>query len=340
MARRERASQDEPQIIGRSDVMVALRRKIERVGPTEATVLIRGERGTGKELIASAIHRASPRPHQPYVVVNCAALPLELLASELFGHEPGAFTGAVGRRRGLIAAAAGGTVFLDEIGDLRPEGQAILLRFLQDREVRPLGSTTASHVDVRVLAATNAHLEQAIERGTFRADLYDRLAEVVLTVAPLRERGGDIPALVRHFVGRHTQRHHGYVRGLTADALALVERYAWPGNVRELERAVSRAVIFASGPWIGPADLDLPGGVLSTVNIGRLPPAGLSPRQEQIEALASACGAVRRRDVVSRLGISGETARRELSALVRLGILRRHGRHRGCRYVPVSGPPA
>ncbi len=335
MPRRQRPTADGSQIIGRSPAIQRLLRQIAIVGPTEATVLILGERGTGKELVAEALQRESRRRDKPYVKVNCAALPTELLASELFGHERGAFTGALERRRGLLAAADGGTLFLDEIGDLPLMAQAMLLRFLQEREVRPLGSGNSMRVDVRVLAATNADLEHAIQRQTFRADLYDRLAEVVLAVPPLRERGGDIAVLLRHFVARCAQRHHRPVRGVTPDALALAGRHAWPGNVRELEQAASRAVVFAAGPWIGPLDLELPCRTGSSVDAVD---DRLSPRQARIEALARACGTVRRGEVAVRLGISGETARRELSALVRLGILRRDGSHRGCRYAAVSRP--
>ena len=173
-------------ILGRSAAIRRLVGRIERVAPTEATVLIQGERGTGKELVAAAIHEASRRRRQPYVTLNCAALPAELLASELFGHERGAFTGAVQRQPGLLAAADTGTVLLDEVGDLSPNGQAMLLRFLQEREVRPLGAARAVRLDVRVIAATNRDLETAVARNEFRADLYDRLAEVVVTVPPLR----------------------------------------------------------------------------------------------------------------------------------------------------------
>jgi two-component system NtrC family response regulator len=322
-------------LIGQSLSIANLRRLIARVAPTNATVLILGERGTGKELVARAIQQASRRRDKPFVIVNCAALPTDLLAGELFGHERGAFTGAVQRSAGLLAAADGGTVLFDEIGDLSPQGQAMLLRFLQEREIRSLGKTTTSRVDVRVIAATNADLAEAVSRKTFRADFYDRLAEVVVKVPPLRERAVDIPELVRHFVAVHARRHGRPVRGLTPEALAVVARSAWPGNVRELEQLVSRAVIFAVGRWIEPGDLDLPSSAAS--DVVRAPNAGmqrLSPRQRQIEALARASGSVRRGEIVSRLGISRETARRELAALVRLGMLRRHGSHRCCRYTP------
>jgi DNA-binding NtrC family response regulator len=331
MSRRGRASEDGPQIIGRSPAIKRLLRQIALVAPTEATVLVLGERGTGKELVADALQRDSRRRDKPYIKVNCAALPTELLASELFGHERGAFTGALERRRGLLAAADGGTLFLDEIGDLPLPAQAMLLRFLEQREIRPLGSTETFRVDVRVIAATNRDLAAAIG-GAFRADLCDRLSEIVLEVPSLRERDGDIALLIRHFVERHTRRHRRAIRGLGPDALALAERYAWPGNVRELEQAVSRMVIFAAVPWIGHVDLRVGLRVFSERTADGSPSAGLSLRQQQIEAIARHHGSVGRANVVSRLGVSGETARRDLVALVRIGILQRHGRHRSCRY--------
>jgi DNA-binding NtrC family response regulator len=213
--------------------MQALYGRIARVAPTDATVLILGERGTGKELVARAIQRRGKRRDRPFVIVNCGALPRELLVSELFGHERGAFTGALERKRGLVTEAAGGTLFLDEIGDLRLEAQAMLLRFLQEREVRPLGSTRTVTVDVRVLAATNRDLGEAIARREFRADLYDRLAEIVIGVAPLRERREDVPALVDHFLRLVAGRHGAAVPAMTPEARRALQAYDWPGNVRE-----------------------------------------------------------------------------------------------------------
>ncbi len=237
----------EPRLLGDSPAMRRLRERIRRAGATEATVLIQGERGTGKELVADALVAASRRRARPYVKVNCAALPDELLASELFGHERGAFTGAVQRAPGLLAAADGGTVFLDEVGDLTPRGQAVLLRFLQEREVRPVGSAATARVDVRVIAATNRELEAAVARGEFRADLHDRLAEVVLAVPPLRERGEDIPRLAEHFLSRARKLHPRARVALSAEARTALESHLWPGNVRELKNAMELAVICAEG---------------------------------------------------------------------------------------------
>jgi DNA-binding NtrC family response regulator len=337
---------ERPAIIGRSVAIEALLAQVERVAPTEATVLIVGERGTGKELVATALQRASRRRDHPFVAVNCAALTTELLASELFGHERGAFTGAAERAIGLVRAADGGTLFLDEVGDLPLPAQAMLLRFLQEREVRAVGGRTTARVDVRVIAATNADLDRAIRERTFRADLHDRLAEVVLEVPPLRERREDIPVLVEHFLAVHSHRHGVRTRGLTPEAREVIDRHPWPGNVRQLEHALSRAVIFAGGGWIRPADLGLREVDAERPATPEDPdarsscPERLSSRQRDIARHARQGEVLHRRDLVARYGVSGETARRDLLALVRLGILRRDGRRRGCRYAPVSGAPA
>jgi transcriptional regulator with GAF, ATPase, and Fis domain len=217
-------------IVGGSRAILALRELIGRVAPTEATVLVVGERGTGKELVARALHAGSRRAARPFVAVNCAALPPELLAAELFGHERGAFTGALQQRAGLLAAAQGGTLFLDEIGDLSPEGQAMLLRFLQEGEVRPLGSDQIVRLDVRVLAATNRDLERAMGKGRFRADLYDRLSDFVLSVPPLRERREDLPLLIEHFLRLHARRHGLPVLAVSPGARRVLAGHRWPGT--------------------------------------------------------------------------------------------------------------
>jgi DNA-binding NtrC family response regulator len=330
--RREEVSGDGAPMIGRSAAMQALRRLIERVAPNDdATVLILGERGTGKELVARELQRGSPRRDRPYVVVNCAALPRELLASELFGHERGAFTGALERTRGLVAEAAGGTLFLDEVGDLSLEAQAMLLRFLQEREVRPVGSTRTVTIDVRVLAATNRDLESAVARREFRADLYDRLTEIVIEVPPLRARREDIPGLAEHFVARHAARHGVALPSLTDAARRACHAHAWPGNVRELEQVMSRAVVLADGGVVRERDLRLP-----TTDVGRDGPASfLTMRQQELLQIAATAGAVRRADVIRRFGVSGETARRELAALVRAGRLRQCGSRKTTRYEPA-----
>jgi DNA-binding NtrC family response regulator len=329
-------------IIGGSPAIRALRRDIARVAPAEATVLILGERGTGKELVARALQASSRRRDRPFVVVNCAALPGELVAIELFGHERGAFTGAVQRAPGLLDAADGGTLFLDEVGDLPLPAQAMLLRFLQGGEVRPVGSARTVRVDVRVIAATNKDLPRATNRGEFRADLYDRLSEIVFEVPPLRDRREDSRLLVTHFVEMYTSRHHVTVRGLLPEARRALQAYDWPGNVRELEKAVSRAVIYANGGWIHIEDLGLPvpaGPRESSSNpvlARRAERGALSLRQREVLRIAAAHGVVCRRDVMALSGISREAARRELAGLVERGLLRKMGIGRGARYGAVA----
>jgi DNA-binding NtrC family response regulator len=330
-------------ILGRSAAVRRLVERIERIAPTEATVLIQGERGTGKELVAAAIHEASRRQRRPYVTLNCAALPAELLVSELFGHERGAFTGAMQRHPGLLVAADTGTVLLDEIGDLSPHGQATLLRFLQEREVRPLGTTRAIRLDVRVIAATNRDLEAAVARNEFRADLYDRLAEVVVRVPPLRERREDIAGLADHFVAVYARRHGVRVRGLTSQARRALVAYDWPGNVRELEKAISRGVIFAERGWIDADHLELPVVDVTREASSREAASdadprlrGLTRRQREVLRLASIQGSLSRGDVMARFAISGEAVRRDFVALVRAGFLQRSGRGRGSRYVTLT----
>jgi two-component system, NtrC family, nitrogen regulation response regulator NtrX len=218
-------------------------------------VLITGENGTGKELVARAIHRLSPRASKPFVEVNCAAIPSELIESELFGHMRGSFTGAVNDRAGKFEQADKGTLFLDEVGDMSLAAQAKVLRVLQDGEVTRIGGTKANRVDVRVLAATNKTLEEEIAGGRFREDLYYRLNVVPLHVPPLRDRREDIPLLAQHFVNVLTQRDGTAVRMLDSSALEVLQRFDWPGNVRELRNAIERVMILASGPRITGAEI-------------------------------------------------------------------------------------
>ncbi|MEW6072353.1 MAG: sigma-54 dependent transcriptional regulator [Planctomycetota bacterium] len=242
-------------IIGHSPAMQRVFDVLRQVSPTHATVLILGESGTGKELVARAIHTNSPRKGKPLVAVNCAALSQGLIESELFGHMKGAFTGAVGAKEGLIVYADGGTLFLDEVGDMPLETQAKLLRVLESREVQPVGGTTATKVDIRLVAATNQDLRAKVGEGRFREDLLFRLQVVSLPLPPLRERAGDVPLLIEHFLGEFAAEHGRAVRGITPEARALLVRYDWPGNVRELRNAIENMVLLARGDVIEEADV-------------------------------------------------------------------------------------
>jgi two-component system response regulator AtoC len=237
--------------------MVRLYELIAQVAQTHATVLVSAESGTGKELVARAIHNQSPRRAQPFVAVNLAAIPDTLLESELFGHEKGAFTGAYSRKPGKFELAHGGTLFLDEVGSLRVDLQAKLLRALQQREIERLGGTRTIQVDVRIIAATNTDLRQAIRARAFREDLYYRLHVVPIGIPPLRERKSDLPDLAAHFVRKYSQDFKKDVRGLSRGALLALDGYDWPGNVRELENIIERSVALATRPVIGLDDLPL-----------------------------------------------------------------------------------
>jgi two-component system response regulator HydG len=242
-------------IIGQSPVMQSLFENLAMVAPSDASVLILGESGTGKELVAGAIHHNSPRKNQPFVKINCAALPEHLLASELFGHERGAYTGADRKRKGRFEIAHHGTIFLDEIAELKPATQAKLLRVIQEREFEPVGSSHTVKVDTRVIAATNRDLEVEIQADRFRKDLYYRLNVVALQVPPLRSRVQDIPLLTDFFLKRYMEKNQKLLKGLTSRAADLLLRYDWPGNVRELENVIERAVILTRSDTIGPGDL-------------------------------------------------------------------------------------
>jgi Nif-specific regulatory protein len=245
-------------IIGQSRAMRDVFETMSRVLDTDATVLIEGESGTGKEVVARAIHYNGLRKDKPFVAVFCGALPDDLLESELFGHKRGAFTGAVADKRGLFEVADGGTVFLDEIGDLSPRMQTALLRVLQEGEIRRVGDTQVRRVDVRVLSATNKALVDQIREGTFREDLYYRLNTILVTTPPLRRRRGDVPLLAHHFLDKFAAGPRSHIRGFTPEAVEALQAYPWPGNVRELENTVERAAVLARGDLITPADLRLP----------------------------------------------------------------------------------
>ena len=243
------------QIIGHSAALAEVMESIEQVAPTASTVLLRGETGTGKELVAHAIHINSPREDKPFVRVNCASLAQGVLESELFGHEQGAFTGAINQRAGRFELADGGTLFLDEVGDLPMDVQIKLLRALQEREFERVGGTETIHVDVRVVSATNRNLEEMIERGDFREDLYYRLNVFPVRLPPLRDRHGDLPLLVNHFISKFSSVANKKVSGYTEEAMSKLQSYAWPGNVRELENIIERAMILVKGGQIEAHDL-------------------------------------------------------------------------------------
>jgi two-component system NtrC family response regulator len=267
-------------MLGTSPQMLALFASIRKVATTNAPVLILGESGTGKEMVAQAIHRRSTRKDGPFVAINCGAIPENLLESELFGHEKGAFTGAHVQRKGRIETADGGTLFLDEIGELPLQLQVKLLRFLQEQTIERVGGRSQIEIDTRVIAATNTDLKNAITEGKFREDLFYRLAVVVLRLAPLRERVGDIPLLARAFLRRAAVDGVKSAREFSTAALHALEQHPWPGNVRELENRVRRAVIMAEGRQVQPADLEL--GEAPATGAPALP-RGLKEAREQLE---------------------------------------------------------
>ncbi len=258
--------------------------QVGRIAPYDISVLVTGESGTGKELFARALHYNSARAEQPFVVENCGAMPDELLASELFGHKKGSFTGAINDHMGLFEQANGGTIFLDEIGEISPAFQVKLLRVLQEREVRPLGEQRRRKVDVRIIASTNRDLEEEVRAGRFRQDLYYRLAEVTLLLPSLGRRRGDIPLLAQHFLTRAQQEFDKPVRGFSDEALACMQRYNWPGNVRELQNEVRRMLVLADDDWVG-ADLLSP----------RILRAGPEEESEALDAIAGLDGSLKDR---------------------------------------------
>jgi two-component system response regulator HydG len=264
-------------IVGHSLKMRAVHEVIEAVSPTHATVLVRGESGTGKELVARAIHRRSGRADKPFYAVNCSAFSEGVLDAELFGHVKGAFTGAVAGRKGLFEAADGGTVFLDEIGDVSPATQVRLLRVLQEGEVKPVGANDVIHVDVRIIAATNVDLSAAIKKKAFREDLFYRLNVVSIEVPSLKERPEDIVVLAHHFLEKHARRMNKNVTELGPESARALSAHDWPGNVRELENAIARGVVLATGPTIEPWHLPQGNGAtpslayVDTTAVGHLP---------------------------------------------------------------------
>ena len=286
---------------------------VQRVAPTDATVLIVGENGTGKELVAHAIHESSPRRDGPFVPINCGAIPETLLESELFGHERGAFTDAHRTREGRLELAAGGTLFLDEIGELPPPLQVKLLRFLQDRIVERIGGRESTRVDVRVVAATNQDLKSAMASGRFREDLFYRLSVVTIAVPPLRERGEDIRLLADYFFDFYSRHHQRRLKGFTQSALRALQNHPWPGNVRELENRIQRAVILAQDTYLRPEDLELEEQAAD-------PPRSLQSARDEVEKRSIEEAMTRNAGNVSRAAKDLAISRPSLHDL-----LRKHG---------------
>jgi DNA-binding NtrC family response regulator len=293
-------------IVGRSHAMEEVVRRAELVAETKSTVLITGETGTGKELVARAIHNRSAQRDMPLIKVNCAAIPDTLLESELFGHVRGAFTGATTTKKGKFALADGGTIFLDEIGTLTPTLQSKLLRVLQEREFEPLGAERTERIDLRVIAATNRDLRQMVTDGRFQEDLFYRLNVIPIHIPPLRERRDDIPALIEHFVSKHAQRTGRRVERIEDGALVALQEYDWPGNVRELENTIERAVVLSTGAVVAARAISVLG--VASQQVTGLPSLKLRQNIEWVEretirrALESAGGV--KKDAAELMGIS------------------------------------
>ena len=326
--RKNGVKQGPDEIIGASAVLKAVLNQVASVAPADSTVLILGETGTGKELVARAIHERSQRSSGPLVCVNCAAIQPSLIASELFGHEKGSFTGALQQRRGRFELAEGGTIFLDEVGDLPGEAQVALLRVLQEREFERVGGNQPIRADVRVIAATNRDLQAAVAAGNFRSDLFYRLNVFPIEIAPLRERREDIPLLVDHFIGVYARRAGRKVRGVDPRTLDMLERYSWPGNIRELQNVIERWVIVSDTEEAAADESWLPAECVHPTEEGvhALPRPTLSLR-EQVEAVE--------RNLIGRTmaaagGNQSEAARR-------LGLSRGSLLERLKKYGPMTG---
>lgn len=272
-------------IIGEHPKMKEVYRIVTKIAATSSTVLVYGESGTGKELVARAVHDRSPRKDQPFMAINCAAIPETLIESELFGHEKGSFTGANAREIGILEAANGGTVFLDEIGEMNVSMQAKLLRAIQEKEIRRVGGKINLPLDVRIISATNRDLEQEIKKGTFREDLYYRLNVIRINLPPLRERGSDIATLANFFVAKYREASGIAVEGISKPALKLLMNYTWPGNVRQLESVIERAVLMAEGSIIQPEDLP---AEISSLTEGAMVPFELPPEGINFEEMEKA----------------------------------------------------
>jgi DNA-binding NtrC family response regulator len=303
-------------IVGSSPAMMAVFKEVARSARSDATVLVLGESGTGKELVAHTLHARSARARGPFVAINCAAIPENLLESELFGHEKGAFTGAIGRRIGRLERASGGTLFLDEVADMSLALQAKILRALQDRTVERVGGSGETPIDVRLVAATNRDLAAAVREGRFREDLYYRLAVVTLHLPPLRERGGDVETLTEHFAALYAREHARPIRAIAEETLRLIRGCAWPGNVRQLRNAVERAVVMSDGEVLLPRHL--PDEVRSAARS-----RDVEGREESVRPLAEMERSLIRRALVETgrnyslaaelLGIHRNTLRRKIA---------------------------
>jgi formate hydrogenlyase transcriptional activator len=314
------ASVDFKQLVGESPALQKTLKAIEQVAPTDSTVLITGETGTGKELVAQAIHRLSPRKDKPLITVNCAALPPTLIESELFGHEKGAFTNAAARKVGRFELANGGTIFLDEIGELPIDLQAKFLRVLEAQELERVGGTHPMKLNVRVLAATNVNIEQAAKQGLFRSDLFYRLNVFPIRIPPLRDRRDDIPMLTRHFVKKYSGRHHKTIIRISSSTLKALGAYDWPGNVRELEHVIERAVIVSQGPVLVIDELD--------------PPPNHAEGKESPRTLADA----ERTHIIQALSQTNWVLAGKQGAAARLGMKRSTLQHR-MKKLGIARPP-
>ncbi len=293
-------------MIGESHVMLRLREQIAMAAPTNGRVLISGENGTGKELVARHVHALSQRRTGPFVEVNCAAIPEELIESELFGHVRGAFTGAVADRRGKFDLASGGTLFLDEVGDMSLKTQAKVLRALQEQVIEPVGGHPSIHVDVRVIAATNKALDEEISQGRFREDLFFRLNVIPVYVPPLRERGDDVLRLAEHFTAEFAREYGRRSKSLSAEAVGIVRAYGWPGNVRELRNVIERLVIMTHGDSIGAADLSF---------LGLTPMPAARPVGPMVQPLFQARDAWEREYILGALAVCEGNISRTADAL-------------------------
>lgn len=308
-------------IIGTSEAMLRACRMAEKVAPTDATILLLGETGTGKELFARALHQLSARTEGPFIAINCAAIPETLLEAELFGYERGAYTGAERQTKGKIELANGGTLLLDEIGDMPAALQTKLLRFLQERTVERVGGREPIPVDVRIICATHQNLGDLIQSGRFREDFYYRISEVTVKIPPLRERSGDAILLARHFLQQAASRHGRRIRGFTSDALAAIESHEWKGNVRELENAINGAVIMCEGTQVSEADLGLSVSEEHKVRCATLRQARADAERSAIQrALSVADGKLAR--AADLLGVTRPTL---YDLMAKLGIERAQG---------------